>query len=356
VFDLPVLAATGFPEPSGPSQRSGLHRYARWIPVPERFISQMTMGEGATPMLSVGESVHLKLEYVSPTLSFKDRGAVVLIASALERGVSKLVADSSGNAGSAMAAYASRARLECLVFVPAGISPRKQAQIRAYGARLEEVAGDRTATTEAAIAAVNATGAMYASHIYDPLFLQGTKTFAYEVFEQLGHIPDAIVVPVGNGTLLLGAARGFRELEAAGMSNGVPALIGVQAERCAPLATAWEKGSSAPCSVRAEPTLAEGIAIPSPARGAQILAAVADTGGCVVSVPESAIRPAQHELAGRGLLVEPTAAIAWAAKLLALGDPFIEHRRPGGDPWERACELAAGNLVVPLCGSGLKAL
>ncbi len=356
VFDLPKLAATGFPKPAGGRQPSGLLRYARWIPVPERFISQITMGEGGTPLISAGGRVHLKLEYVSPTLSFKDRGAVVLVASALDRGARTLVADSSGNAGSALAAYASRAGLECQVFVPAGTSARKQAQIRAYGASVEMVAGDRTATTEAAIAAVSETGAMYASHIYDPLFLQGTKTFAYEVFEQLGGVPEAIVVPVGNGTLLLGAARGFRELEAAGVSSRMPALIAVQAERCAPLATAWDQGSPAPVSVRAEPTLAEGIAIPRPARGAQILAAVADSGGCVVSVPESAITPAQRALAGQGLFAEPTAAITWAAALLALGHPIIGGPPPGG-AWKQARELAAGHLVVvPLCGSGLKAL
>ncbi len=355
VFDLPELAATGFPEPAGSRQPYGLRRYTRWIPVAERFIRQVTMGEGGTPMISAGASVHLKLEYVSPTLSFKDRGAVVLVASALARGARALVADSSGNAGSAIAAYASRAALECRVFVPAGTSARKQAQIRAYGATVEEVAGDRTATTEAAIAAVSETGAMYASHIYDPLFLQGTKTFAYEVFEDLGDVPEAIVVPVGNGTLLLGAARGFRELEAAGLIARTPALIGVQAERCAPLAIAWDQRSSAPVSARVEPTLAEGIAIPKPPRGAQILAAVADSGGCVVSVPEAAIKPAQHALARQGLFVEPTAAITWAAALLALGDPIFE-RPPTGDTWKQARALAAARLVVPLCGSGLKAL
>ena len=248
VFDLPEIAAIGFRERPDSQPTTGLRRYARWIPVPERFLAQITLGEGSTPLIAAGESlpgVYLKLEYVSPTLSFKDRGAVVLVASALERSATTLVADSSGNAGSAIAAYAGRARLECRVFVPGGTSPGKQAQIRAYGASVEEVVGDRTATTEAAIEAVRQSGAMYASHIYDPLFLQGTKTFAYEIFEQLGKVPEAIVVPVGNGTLLLGAAHGFRELKAAGAIDRAPALIAVQAERCAPLAIAWDQGSSA---------------------------------------------------------------------------------------------------------------
>jgi threonine synthase len=356
-FDLPEVAAAGFTALEDAAPEPGLRRYSRWIPVPDRLLAELSLGEGGTPLIGAGEAlpdVHLKLEFLSPTLSFKDRGAVVLVASALERGAERLIADSSGNAGSAIAAYAGRAGLECRVFVPRATSAGKQAQIRAYGATLEVVAGDRTATTEAASAEVERTGAMYASHIYDPLFLQGTKTFAFEIIEQLPGVPDAVVVPVGNGTLLLGAARGFRELRAAGAIDRTPGLIAVQSERCAPLALAWERGESAPVSVQAGPTLAEGIAIPRPARGAQILAAVADTGGCVVSVPESTIQPAQRALALNGLLVEPTAAVTWAAALLARGDSAIDGGPRVGAAWERARALAAGSMVVPLCGSGLK--
>jgi threonine synthase len=357
-FDLPETATAGFSDLPRVGPPLGPLRYSRWIAVADRALAEISMGEGGTPLIAAGRKlsgVHLKLEFVSPTLSFKDRGAVVLVASALERGARRLIADSSGNAGSAIAAYAARAGLECRVFVPRGTSAGKQAQIRAYGATLEEVDGDRTATTEAAIAEVQETGAMYASHIFDPLFLQGTKTFAFEIVEQLTGVPDAVVVPVGNGTLLLGAARGFRELHAAGATERIPALIAVQSERCAPLALAWGRGESMPATVQAERTLAEGIAIPRPARGAQILAAVADSGGCVVSVPESAIEPAGRALANSGLMVEPTAAVTWAAALLARGDPVLDHGAPNGDAWGRARELASGTVVVPLCGSGLKA-
>ncbi|MDQ6816015.1 MAG: threonine synthase [Actinomycetota bacterium] len=357
-FDIPELAANGFTDLGKFMLEPGLQRYRRWIPVPNRLLAEVSMGEGGTPMIAAGPELprmYLKIEFVSPTLSFKDRGAVVLIAAALERRAHRVIADSSGNAGSAIAAYASRAGIECRVFVPQGTSPGKQAQIRAFGATLEEVAGDRTATTEAAIAAVQETGAMYASHIYDPLFLQGTKTFAFEVTEQLGGAPDAVVVPVGNGTLLLGAAHGFRELRAAGAIDRAPALIGVQSERCAPLAVAWDRGEATPATVRAEQTLAEGIAIPRPARGAQILAAVADSGGCMVAVPERAIEPARRALARKGLLVEPTGAVTWAGALLARGDPLGDGDGPSGVGWDRARTLTAGTLVIPLCGSGVKA-
>jgi threonine synthase len=315
------------------------------------------MGEGGTALLDAGPDlpgVQVKLEFVSPTGSFKDRGAVVLIAAAVHESATAVIADSSGNAGSAIAAYAARAGLPCTVFVPEATSLGKQAQIAAYGARLERVPGDRTAATDRAIAEVERTGSTYASHIYDPRFLQGTKTFAFEVWEQLGAAPDAVLVPVGNGTLLLGAHQGFRELRAAGLIDRLPALIALQSERCAPLGAAFASGAEQPVEVPAgPPSVAEGIAIPAPPRGAQILAAVRESGGCIVAVPEDAIAPAARELALRGLLVEPTAALVWAATLILRGrlEAPVE-----GVAWPAARELAAGGtLVVPLCGSGLKA-
>ena len=320
--------------------------------------ARLTLGEGQTPIVSAGEEapgVTLKLEFVSPTLSFKDRGAVVLIASAVQRGARRVVADSSGNAGSAIAAYAARAGIDCHVFVPEGTSARKREQILAYGASLECVAGDRTAATAAAIAAVERTGAMYASHTYDPYFLQGTKTFAFELWEQLGRgVLDAVIVPAGNGTLALGAARGFSELHAAGLIERTPALIALQSENCAPLARAWASGATEPAEVAARSTRAEGIAIPRPPRGAQILAAVARSGGCVVAVPEAAIEPAERDLARRGLFVEPTAALVWAGLLVARRHRAVRGIRIEGRAWTVARALTEGTVAVPLCGSGLK--
>jgi len=342
----------------------GLWRYAAAIPVPAELGRALSMGEGLTPLIAAGErelsGMRLKLEFLCPTGSFKDRGAVVLVASALQRGARELIADSSGNAGSAIAAYAARAGLPCRVFAPSATSAGKQAQIRAYGATLELVPGDRSAAAERAAAAVRESGASYASHVHDPYFLQGTKTFAFELWEQLGDAPDALVIPAGNGTLLLGASIGFTELHAAGLVSRVPALIAVQTARCAPLAHAWAAGRAEPGPVAAEPTVAEGIAIPAPARGAEMLGAVAESGGCVLAVPEEAIGPAQLDLASRGLLVEPTAAVAWAAALLARAPdrlaaaPRAREQDPLPVAWQRARELMQGSVVVPLCGSGLK--
>lgn len=357
-LDLPDIPAVALRDlPAATAGDRGLWRYRSSIPVDELIATKLSLGEGMTPLVDAGPQLAglaIKVDYLFPTLSFKDRGAVVLLASAVQRGASALVADSSGNAGSAIAAYAARAGLPCTVFVPERTSPGKQRQIRAYGAAIQLIPGDRTATTEAAINAVVIGGAMYASHIYDPYFLQGTKTYAFEVWEQLGVAPEALILPVGNGTLLLGAARGFRELHAAGLIERQPALIAVQSERCAPLARAWAAGASDPAPVDAQATVAEGIAIPRPPRGAQILAAVRAGGGCIVEVSEEAIAPARTELAGRGLFVEPTAALTWAAALLARGHPALAGITASGDGWERAHELASGSVVVPLCGSGLK--
>jgi len=357
-LDLPDIPADAIRDlPPSTARDPGLWRYRDCIPVDADIATELSLGEGRTPLLDAGAELpgaSIKVDYLFPTLSFKDRGAVVLVASALQRGADALVADSSGNAGSAIAAYAARAGLPCTVFVPERTSAGKQRQIRAYGAALRLVPGDRTATTEAAIDAVGTTGAMYASHIYDPYFLQGTKTYAFELSEQLDTGPEALILPVGNGTLLLGAARGFRELHAAGLIDRPPAVIGVQSERCAPLARAWAAGATQPAQIEALPTVAEGIAIPRPPRGAQILAAVRASGGCIVEVPEEAVAPAQAELAGRGLFVEPTAALTWGAALLARSHPSVADIKEPGEGWPRARELAAHSVVVPLCGSGLK--
>lgn len=321
-------------------------RYAEVLPV--AFDADVSMGEGLTPL--VGAPGHpgcwLKLDYLMPTLSFKDRGAVVLATLAKVTGAERLVVDSSGNAGTALAAYAARCGVACEVFVPRGTSGAKVNQMRAHGADVHVVDGDRQAAAEAAISRLaDAPGARYASHVYDPYFLHGTKTFAYELWEQTaGHLPGTVLLPVGNGTLLLGAYLGFLELVSRGYLPSLPRLVGVQAGRCAPLAAAYARGLVQPVALTPGPTVAEGIAISRPPRGAQCLEAVRASGGCFVTVDEEEIVAAQAELAANGLFVEPTAAVCWAA-LVAGADADDDH---GGSVGRD------GGAVVPLCGSGLK--
>ncbi|MEU1128024.1 pyridoxal-phosphate dependent enzyme [Streptomyces sp. NPDC005899] len=312
---------------------NSLWRYEEALPLAGPAVS---LGEGRTPLVPLTGHVSAKLDFLMPTLSFKDRGAVMLAELARRLSPERVVADSSGNAGTAVAAYCARAGLPCTVYVPEGTSPEKTEQITAHGARLEVVPGDREATALAARAAAGAPGTFYASHVFNPFFLHGTKTYVYELWEDLGGtLPDAIAVPVGNGTLLLGAALATAELLAHGLIARRPALIAVQAEAVSPLAAAFRAGQDGLPPGRATATaatLAEGIAIPRPPRARQILAAVRESGGTFLTVTENQIRAAQRDLAARGLYVETTGVACWAAV---------------GDVTDRS-------VVVPLCGAGLK--
>jgi threonine synthase len=276
--------------------------------------SAVSLGEGYTPILHgrvAGVTVYLKQDHLFPSGSFKDRGAAVLISQAAAIGVQRVVEDSSGNAGAAVAAYCARAGLACELYVPEDTVAAKLAQMRAYGADVHSVPGDRAAAAEAAMLA--AENSYYASHVWNPFFLHGTKTFAFEVWEQLGwKAPDTVVLPAGNGSLLLGAALGFDELVAARMIPRVPRLIAVQAEACAPLAAAYAQGSAVPAEIVAQPSLAEGIAIAAPVRGAQMLAAVKRTGGQVISVSEDEIAQSLSAWWRLGYALEPTAAATLA--------------------------------------------
>ena len=225
-FELPGDAFTGLGR-----HPWSLWRYHRALPFSSSATSwePVTLGEGATPLVAIDGGLKLKLDFVMPTLSFKDRGSVVLVAKAAELGVPRLVSDSSGNAGASIAAYGARAGIAVEVFVPGATSEKKVAQLRGYGATVHRVAGPRAQAASAAIDHVEATGAFYASHVYNPLFHHGTKTFAFELWEQLGRrVPETVLLPAGNGTLLIGAAIGFRELVAAGLVERLPRLVAVR--------------------------------------------------------------------------------------------------------------------------------
>ncbi|AJO19169.1 Threonine synthase [Bacillus paralicheniformis] len=233
--------------------------------------SGITMGEGYTPLivLDSGEpNTLVKVDYMMPTLSFKDRGAAVLIAKAKELGVKHVIADSSGNAGTSIAAYAKRANIACDIFLRKGTSPKKIAQVKAHGANVREIEGTREDVAEAAQKAVNIEKKFYASHVFNPYFYEGTKTYAFEIWEQMNGAPDTLIIPVGNGTLLLGVYYGFKELLENKCIDKMPRLVAIQAENCAPLAKAFINNQQVAQPVENRGTLAEGISIAKPARSA----------------------------------------------------------------------------------------
>jgi len=286
-----------------------LWRYWEAIPIlqDEHILS---MGEGFTPLEEMefnGHRVLLKIDYLFPTGSYKDRGATVLVSKLRELGIRKVIEDSSGNAGSAIAAYCARAGIECEIYVPQSTSSGKLVQIQAYGATLKKVEGSREKTAKVAMEA--ASEIYYASHCWNPFFLHGTKTFAFEIWEQIGwRAPDALVLPVGHGTLFLGAYIGFKELEDAGKVKRIPRLVGIQSAACAPLYQAFKKGWRETLPIEKKETMAEGIAIANPVRGRQILEAIRETGGEVLAVKEKEIGVAMKEMSRKGHFIEPTSA------------------------------------------------
>jgi threonine synthase len=286
-----------------------LWRYREAIPI-SRDENILSMGEGFTPMEAIefnGHRVLLKIDYLFPTGSYKDRGATVLISKVRELGIKKVIEDSSGNAGAAIAAYCAKAGIECEIYVPQATSLGKLIQIQAYGAILKRVEGSRERTAEVAMEV--ASQIYYASHYWNPFFLHGTKTFAFEIWEQMGwKAPETLILPIGNGTLFLGAYIGFKELKKAGMVEKIPKLVGIQSAFCDPIYQAFQKGWKKVLPIEKKETIAEGIANANPLRGGQILEAIQETGGEILVITDEEIGEALKEMGRKGHFIEPTSA------------------------------------------------
>ena len=311
-------------------------RYREAFGLPEEAES-VSLGEGRTPLVRrqiAGQDVAFKLDYLQPSGSFKDRGASVLMTLVKFLRIEKIVEDSSGNAGAAMAAYAAAAGIGCTIYSPDYTPDGKLVQIRLYGAQVNKVPGTRQDTNDAAILA--AATSFYASHLWNPFFGQGLATAAYEIWEQMGgRVPPAVIVPVGSGGYLEGLAIGFRALVRAGYADAMPRLIGVQADNCAPLHLAWERGLADFAAIEPQPTVAEGIAVQRPPRAAAVLDAVRGSGGRTVGVSEDEILDATKTLFGLGFFAEPTSASVLAG-------------------WRKLSSTEQEGAVLILTGSGLK--
>ena len=311
-------------------------RYAAALPfLPARPI---TMGEGCTPLveMALGEGTALlKCEWFMPTGSFKDRGASVMLSLLREQGITSVLEDSSGNGGAAVSAYAAAGGMAATIFVPASTSPAKTVQSRAAGAAITLVPGSRQDCADAAER--EAESIFYASHNWQAFFLHGTKTLAYELWEDFSfNAPDNVIVPCGAGSNVLGLHIGFSELLRAGQIRTMPRIFAAQPANCAPIARA----ALGLDPVEAQPTIAEGTAIAKPLRVMECLTAMRESGGGAVMLSEAEIAEAALMLARRGVYVEPTCAQAAAAfgKLLA------------------ARKIAASeSTVIVLTGTGLKA-
>ncbi len=318
-----------------PATRS-IWRYRAALPfVPA---DPITMGEGCTPLIRRdlhGAPALLKCEWFMPTGSFKDRGASVMLSLLREQGVRDVLEDSSGNGGAAISAYAAAGGLHATIMAPESTSPAKTVQMRAHGASVELVPGSRQDTADAAVRRSETT--FYASHNWHPFFLQGTKTLAYELWEDLGfRAPDNIITPCGAGSNVLGCEIGFSELLRGGEIEAMPRIFAAQPANCGPIAAAFLGAEAAAI----KPTIAEGTAIAQPIRMTEVLGTLRETRGGAVMLSEDEIAAATLDLARIGIYVEPTSAQAAAAFRKLLGAGTIRPEQ---------------TTVIVLTGSGLKA-
>lgn len=327
-----------FPLKEIEKRKPTLWRYREALPIlnDNNIIS---FNEGFTPLVEeqlFGKKVMLKQDHLFPSGSFKDRGASVLISKIKELGIKKVVEDSSGNAGAAIAAYCAKAHIACHIYVPEKTSAEKLRQIERYGAHLYKIHGTREDTAQAVLKGAQTT--YYASHYYNPYFFHGTKTFIFETVEQLGWMtPDVLLIPVGNGTLLYGCYIGLKELQKENIIHKIPKIIGIQAQNCAPLKDALKKSNTFDKSRRIKNTIAEGIAIERPMRIKEIIYAIKETNGDIISVNEKEILHALDVSFQKGYCIEPTSAVAIAGL----------KKYP-----TKQKEI----IVLPLTGHGLKTL
>lgn len=312
-------------------------RYEKAYPMKKADLSA-TFGEGLTPLIEEnweGAKVWLKNDALMPTGSFKDRGVVMLINSLAAKRIRKISEDSSGNAGASVAAYAAKAGIECNVYVPAGTSEGKVTQVIAAGAKLHKVFGPRDRAAEAAQSGAEG---VYASHNWNPYFVEGIKSMAYEIWEQLGFMaPEHIICPIGNGSIALGLEQGFRELIQNGEISRLPKIYGVQPENCNPI---YRKFHNENGEFDAVETMAEGIALKFSSRCDEVAEAVKKTGGSMVAVREDEILTAMKKISRKGYYMEPTSCAAFAGASKLIKEDVIGNNEM---------------IVIVITGSGLKA-
>ncbi|HEX8918704.1 MAG TPA: threonine synthase [Chloroflexota bacterium] len=311
-------------------------RYADYLPVTAQT-PRLTLGEGDTPLLYARHltellgcrALFLKFEGMNPTGSFKDRGMVLAVSDALERGASAVVCASTGNTAASAAAYAAAAGLQCAVILPAGyVAPGKLAQALLYGASVVPVAGTFDQALSLVRQTVQTTGAVLVNSL-NPLRLEGQKTASFEVVDALKRAPDVLAIPVGNAGNITAYWRGFSQYRAV---DRLPMMWGFQAAGAAPLVTGYP--------VDKPETIATAIRIGKPARGAEAMEAVAQSGGLIDSVTDDEIMDAYRLVAScEGVMCEP----ASAASLAGLRKLAHEGR-----------DLSELTIVAVLTGHGLK--
>jgi len=333
--------------------KTTLWYYKDLLPINDEknFIS---MNEGMTPLLQNLKnlktkynlkSIYIKDETRNPTASFKDRPTSVGISKALELGYKIVTIASTGNGAAATAGYAAKAGVKSYIFVPENTPVSKISQALTYGSEIVKVKGVYSNSYKLALeASKKFNWANLTSTYLNPYTLEGDKTVAYELFYQMeGEEPDYIFVPIGAGPLLYGIFKGFKELNILGLCNKIPAMVGVQAENCSPIITAYKQNKKYVVAWEKADTIASGIADPLTGYdqdGTMTLDAIYKTNGIGVAVNEDELVEAVYELGSQeGIYAEPAAAASWAGYKKLLRDKKISRN---------------DKVVLMITGHGLK--
>ena len=312
----------------GESRQPGIWRYRKALPI-EPDYNAVSLSEGHTPLVLVSrigaklglKNLYVKNEGQNPSGSFKDRGMTVAVTRAVQGGSKLLICASTGNTAASMAAYAARAGVTAMVTVPAGkVASGKLAQVYAYGAKIIRVEGDFDAALAITLKVAAEIEELAVMNSVNPYRIEGQKTNAYEIFEQLGYkAPDYVVLPVGNAGNISAIWKGFKELKEWGISNSVPKMVGVQAAGAQPLVEAFEHGRESVIAVQPK-TIASAINIGNPASWRKALAALRESKGMALAVADEETIAARMDLASsEGIFVEPASAVPLAALKKLMG-------------------------------------
>jgi threonine synthase len=299
----------------------GIWRFGAALPFRSGTVP-VSLGEGGTPLVrleNVRRGLHLDNVYAkndgqNPTGSFKDRGMSSAVTRAKALGAKALVCASTGNTAASLAAYGAKAGIKSVVVVPkGGVASGKLGQAFSYGARVFGVGGSFDDALRLVLELVKADKGFYLMNSLNPFRIEGQKVAAFEIYEQLGAVPDYVVLPVGNAGNISAIWKGFKELRANGITRSYPKMVGVQAEGAAPLARAF--ASRQELEPLEEPrTVASAIKIGNPVSWKKALRAIEESGGTAVTVSDDEIMQARTELGAReGLLVEAASAAPFAA-------------------------------------------
>ena len=341
-YDLTAVKA-GVDRDSLASRPGGMWRYRELLPVadPNDVVS---LGESETPLIPMldAPNVLIKDEGRLPTGSFKARGVAVAVSMAKELGVGRVAMASNGNAGAALAAYASRAGMESYVFCPEDTPEINVREIALQGGKVWRVNGLIDDCGRIVAAGKEPMGWFDVSTLKEPYRIEGKKTMGLELADQLGwQVPYVIFYPTGGGTGLIGMWKAFQELVELGWITGaLPRMVAVQSEGCAPIVKAWEDGADHAERWENAETIASGIRVPAAIGDFLMLRAIRESDGFAIAVPDSDIQSAQERIAGsQGLLTSPEGAATVAGYERALQQGMVDR---------------SDRMVLFNCGAGLK--